>query len=147
MRVLKRIHSFAVTLSFLFVLTSCIPQNGRNWVNISFPIGIRSKKKRIQPPLQFVSAIFDYKKEKGHWPLSETAFETADGNKEVIDNFYGSEFISWHIGYHSLDSLVVHFTHEPVYTQTFSILAFPGRDVNLKTTFIASKSIHKTELE
>ncbi|MBC7922937.1 MAG: hypothetical protein H7Z75_17815 [Ferruginibacter sp.] len=109
-------------------------------------MGIKAKKKKLRPPLRFVEAIFEYKKQKGFWPPSELAFVSAN-NKTIIEHLYEDGFIFWQIGFHSLDTLVVHFVHEPVYTQTVSVAAIPGREVKLKTTFISPTYTHETVLE
>jgi hypothetical protein len=139
---------YVIVISSLLGLSSCVTQNGVTHSNLSFPIGIRAKKKKIKPPKEFVDAIFDYQRENGHWPLSERDFETfATKNRRIFDNFYNSGFLSWRLGDHSLDFLEVYFVHEPVYVQTIGVLAFEGRDVKLKSTFIASTRVCKTAVD
>jgi hypothetical protein len=63
-----RVH--AIVIGSLLGLSSCVTQNGVTHSNLSFPIGVRAKKKKIKTPKEFVDAMFDYQREKGHWPLS-----------------------------------------------------------------------------
>jgi len=142
----KTFRFLLVTLLLSSIFTSCLQINGRSFTNFSFPLGIRAKKKKLQPPYEFADAILQYKKQKGVWPTSETAMIAA--NKQVgINKLYNSGFLSWEIGLISSDTLVVHFIHEPVYTQTISLIAIAGRKVKLKTVFVASTYSYKTELE
>lgn len=129
------------------VFTSCLPAGGgRQLVNLSFPFGIRAQKKKLAPSLEFISAVFKYKREKGAWPNSEKAFEITHSNSEIVNRMYMNGFISWEIAFLSKEIMVINFVHQPVYTQTIGLLSFPGRKVKFRTTFYATGQIHTNEL-
>lgn len=140
------IHLVLILLISTF-FTSCLPAGGgRQFVNLSFPFGIRAKKKKLAPSLEFISAVFKYKREKGTWPNSEKAFEMTARNSEIVRRMMQDGFLSWEIAFLSEEIMVINFVHEPVYTQTIGLLSFPGRKVKLRTTFYATGQIHTNEL-
>lgn len=136
-----------MVLFLVSALSACVVgPDGQYLGHLSFPFGIRKEKKKLRPPLPFVEAMFAYQKKQGFWPHSEVDFVSAN-NEPVVEDLHRNGFTSWRLGYHSLDTLVVHYVHAPVYTQQIYLVAIRGRPVKLKTIFIASTYSHHTSLE
>lgn len=115
--------------------------------NMNIPVNVKRNKKKLRPPLVFVQAIVEHKSKKGYWPKSE--LELRVFNRPAVEALAEKGFQDWSIGYYTLDTLVVHFVHDPVYTQKMGVLSVPGKLVKLKTTFTTqgNQYIHTTELE
>lgn len=115
--------------------------------NMNIPVNVKRNKKKLRPPLIFVQAVVEHKSKKGYWPKSE--LELRAFSRPAVESLAEKGFLDWTIGYYSLDTLVIHFVHDPVYTQKMGVLSIPGKLVKLKTTFVkdGEQYINTTMLE
>jgi hypothetical protein len=103
-------------------------------------------KKKVRPPHEFGQMVMDYRYEKGFWPKSELDLISLDRN--TVNALYGNGFTDWYLGASTSDSLYVHFIHEPVFEDAhIGVIPIIGRNVKIKTLYIYSSGIIKTEFD
>lgn len=133
------LYFLLLTLLPLFQF-SCINKHG-----INLPLNVRKLKNKVRPPHEFGQMVMDYRYEKSFWPKSELDLISAD--RHTVNALYAHGFTDWHLGDSNSDSLYVHFTHEPVFEDAHvGVMPITGRNVKIKTLYIYSSGIIKTEL-
>jgi len=133
---------FNLILFFLLAVTSssCLEKFGAQLP----PLNTRRLKKKVSPPVDFNLMVFSYKKKHGFWPKSEIDLMSFD--RLAVNKIYDFGFNSWSLGNFSEDTLYIHFIHRPVFQNAhIGGVPIPGREVKIRTLYVSSKGIIKTE--
>lgn len=132
---------FLLIIRHIFYLGACINQYGIK----SPPLNSRKLKRKIAPPYEFNHAMMNYRKQYGYWPKSVIDFQAY--NSKAIQKIYLAEFSDWYLGANTNDSLNVHFVHVPVSDGAhIGGIPIPTKQVKIKTLYVFSKGIIKTQL-
>ena len=129
-------------LIFCLLYVSCTEKLGTNMPSMNF----RKLRKQIRPPYDFSKALLSYREKYGYWPKSELDFINFD--RQAVNDIYWKDFYDWHLGEDSQDSIVVYFTHAPVFKNAhIGGVPIPAREVKIKTLFIHKLGAVKTTFD
>lgn len=115
--------SFAI-LIIVLATASCINQFG-----MSYPAHRKKTiRKETTPSLNFNHAFFQFRKENGTWPKTDT--EMRYSTPKVINEIYNSGFESLEVVPFSQDTAYIFWTHEPVFNSgRIGIIPIPEKKV------------------
>lgn len=103
---------------------------------ISIPKDIKKKKRRIIPSSSFIEAVKTFRSKNHYFPQDIWSLQNFDDNSRMaFQNMRELGFTELDIAYVHLDSLVIVFTHQPVYNQQIGRTFIRGNDVNGKFIF------------
>ena len=137
----KLISLVCLSLVNLLIL-SCLNRLGTELP----PLNTRKLKTKVAPPGDINSLVLSYRRDYGYWPKSET--DLTAFNRSVVNKLYDSGFNSWSLGYFSDDTLYIHFVHDPVFKDAhFGGVPIPGKEVRIRTRYIISTGVIKTEFD
>jgi hypothetical protein len=103
---------------------------------ISIPAGIKKKKRMIEPSLSFINAVKTYRVLHHHFPQSIWELENfSDKGRTAFRDMKALGFNELNITYVYLDSLIIGFTHAPVYNQQIGTTKLPGYEITGRLTF------------
>jgi len=122
---------YAALLTFCLFDVSCTEKLGANMP----PMNFRKLRKQVRPPYDFGKALLKYRENYGYWPKTE--LDLIGFDKQAVNDIYWKDFDDWHLGENSQDSIIVHFTHAPVFKDAhIGGVPIPARKVKIKTLYI-----------
>lgn len=108
--------------------------------SISFPVGHKKAKNRINPTIGFVEAIKFYRQQMKVFPQSIQQLEYySEKNKASVRDMRELGFKEMTVTFCYLDSMVIDFVHTPVYTQRVGTIDMKP-DVKGSFTFVMKDS-------
>ncbi|WP_142687463.1 hypothetical protein [Chitinophaga polysaccharea] len=85
---------------------------------ITMPFGHKKAKKNIQPSLEFIESVKAYRFAIGAFPASMQQLEYYNEKSKIaVGGMRQLGFKKMEVSYSLLDSMIIDFTHDPVYTQ------------------------------
>lgn len=105
-----------ILLIIIMLYTACTPTESTAF---GLPLASRKKKKqKIRPSIAFSDAIKRYRKERGFFPQDMQSFERySDYTRNAMQSMRELGFTELSVSFLYLDSLVIDFSHKPIYKQ------------------------------
>ncbi|RPD40507.1 hypothetical protein [Chitinophaga barathri] len=128
----------------LAMLAGCFPQQDivtgeKKPYEFSIPtVNKKKARRKILPTIAFSNAMKRYRKERGFFPQDMRAFEYySDYTRTAMQSMRENGFKELYISYLYLDSMVIDFWHQPIYSQKLGSSKY-GIDLSGQLIYVKS---------